>query len=243
VSKHQLVLVRAFPTDLERTGPRTLTGRLVPYNHPTDVVDILPDGEIDVYTEGFRPGAFATQANSQEKGVVNRIGLVHRHDDGLGFLGPFASLREDDDGLYGDASILRSRADDVEDLLANGIDELSIEFRIPQATTEIGSDGIRWRTKAHLDQVALEPKGAYSQAQVLAYRAALDAESADQQATAAAEAERAEAARRAEAEVEAAAARRARWEQLAGRLDGDQARQADLVHRYGITQRGGYGTV
>lgn len=242
MSKHQLVLVRAFPTDLERTGPRTLTGRLVPYNQPTDVLDLLPDGGLDLYTEGFRPGAFATQANSREKGVVNKIGLVHSHEGGLGFLGPFTALREDGDGLYGDASVLRSKADDVEDLLANGVDELSIEFRIPQATTEIGADGIRWRTKAHLDQVALEPKGAYSQAQVLAYRQQVDEQ--QQSATKAeAEAIMAEKTRReAEQTVEAATERRRKFNEMSKRLDGEMARQKELVKQYGFTQPGWSGT-
>ena len=206
------------------------------------MLDLLPDGGLDLYTEGFRPGAFATQANSREKGVVNKIGLVHSHEGGLGFLGPFTALREDGDGLYGDASVLRSKADDVEDLLANGVDELSIEFRIPQATTEIGADGIRWRTKAHLDQVALEPKGAYSQAQVLAYRQQVDEQ--QQSATKAeAEAIMAEKTRReAEQTVEAATERRRKFNEMSKRLDGEMARQKELVKQYGFTQPGWSGT-
>jgi HK97 family phage prohead protease len=229
VSKHQLVLVRAFPTVLERTGPRTLTGRLVPYNLATDVADLLPDGTHDIYREGFRPMAFSTQATSTEKGVIARIGLAHRHDNGLGYLGPFASLREGDDGLYGDVSILRSKADDVEDLLANGVNELSIEFRVPQANgTEVDSDGIRWRVKAHLDGVALEPRGAYDQAQVLAYRAA-----ADEQAQAEAAAE--ELRRKAEAEAEAIVERRHRFDELSRRADDVVERQKELIEQYGLT--------
>jgi hypothetical protein len=36
--------------------------------------------------------------------------------------------------------------------------------------TEIDGDGVRWRTKALLRHVSLEPVGSYSGAQVLAYR-------------------------------------------------------------------------
>jgi HK97 family phage prohead protease len=228
VSKHQLALVRAFPIALERTGPRTLTGRLVPYNQATDVADPLPDGTHDIYREGFRPNAFATQATSTERGVIARIGLAHRHENGLGYLGPFVALRETDDGLYGDVSILRSKADDVEDLLANGVNELSIEFRVPQASgTEVDGDGTRWRVKAHLDGVALEPRGSYEQAQVLAYRAAVD-----EQAVAEAAAE--ELRVKAEAEAEAIVERRHRFEELARRADDVVERQRELAEQYGV---------
>jgi HK97 family phage prohead protease len=230
----RLVFLRAFPSQIERTGPRQLTGRLVPYGVVADVADQKPDGEFDVYREGFRAGAFGPQANIREKGVLNKISLIHRHDGGLGFLGPFTALREEPDGLYGDAAILRSKASDVEDLLEAGVAELSVEFRLPKANhTEVDGDGVRWRVRAHLDQVALEPKGAYRSAEVLAYRAALDE---DQKA---AEEERA----KREAEAATAAERRQRWNDLAGRLEREQERQDQLVRDYGITQPGGYGTL
>jgi HK97 family phage prohead protease len=238
MSANQLVFLRAFPAQIEQTGPRQLTGRLVPYNEPTDVLDQLPGGELDIYREGFRPGAFGPQANITEKGVLSKISLIHRHEGGLGYLGPFTALREAPDGLYGTVNVLRSRASDVEDLLAEGVDELSVEFRLPRANhTEVDGDGIRWRTRAHLDQVALEPKGAYSQARVLAYRAQVDEETRE-----AAEAERKAEAERQAAEAEAEA-RRQRWEQLTGRLDQEKARQVELIKAYGITQPGGFGTV
>lgn len=242
---------RAFPAAIERTGARQLTGRLVPYGVVADVLDELPSGEVDIYKEGFRFAAFGPQANTRERGIVAKIGLIHAHDGGLGFLGTFTGLREQPDGLYGDVAVLRSKADDVEDLLGSGVDELSVEFRLPRAGhTEVDSDGVRWRTRAHLDRVALEPKGAYRSARVLAYRKEVDeaqaaeAEANAAQAAQAAEAERAEAAmaaeaRRAEAEVEAAAERRRKFNELAGRLDGDLARQRELVAKYGFTQPGG----
>jgi HK97 family phage prohead protease len=250
--------LRAFPSSIERTGTRQLTGRLVPYNVAADVLDELPNGELDIYREGFRPGAFGPQALVRERGVLSKIALIHRHEGGLGFLGPFSALREQPDGLYGDVTVLRSKADDVEDLLAAGVDELSVEFRLPRNNhTEIGDDGIRWRTRAHLDQVALEPKGAYRSAQVLAYRAEIDAEQRERaEAAAAAEAQRqaqqraadaeatalAEETKRAEAEADAAAERRRRWDEMTGRLDGDLERQAQYVRELGVTQPSGYRT-
>jgi HK97 family phage prohead protease len=227
---NQLIHVRAFPSEISRSGPRQLTGRLVPYDSVADVLDELPDGKLDVYQEGFRAGAFGAQAQSDEPRAFAKISLVHRHEGGLGFLGPFTALREQADGLYGDVAVLRSKADDVEDLLAAGVNELSVEFRVPRAQyTHVDDAGVRWRTRAHLDQVALEPKGAYGNAQVLAYRAEVDAEKAE--AEAAAEAQR----QQAEADVEAAAHRRDQFRKLTSRLDSDLARQADYMKTYGLT--------
>lgn len=233
--------LRAFPSpQIERIGPRQLTGRLVPYNTPADVLDELPNGQVDVYREGFRPGAFGPQANANDKGVLAKIGLIHRHDGGLGFLGPFTALREQPDGLYGDVAILRSKADDVEDLLAAGVEELSVEFRLPRRDhTEVDGEGVRWRNRAHLDQVALEPRGAYRTAQVLAYRAEIDEQAAAEAAEEAAREVVRAGAERADADAEAALERRRRWDELTGRLDSELERQRQYVRTYGITQPGG----
>ena len=231
----QPTFFRAFPASIEQTGPRQLTGRLVPYDRPTDVLDVLPTGKYDIYREGFRPGAFAAQANNPERGVLSKIGLIHSHEGGLGYLGPFVGLREEDDGLYGEVNILRSRANDVEDLLAGGIQELSVEFRLPRTNhTAVDDDGVRWRTRAHLDQVALEPKGAYSTARVLAYRKevdeqlATDAEEETLRAALAAEAAQNE--ERAAAAIE----RKRKFDELVARYEPARQRQGELVDRYGF---------
>jgi len=231
--------IRAYPTTIQQNG-RTLTGRLVPYNVATDVLDELPDGKLDVYREGFRPGAFGPQVNTKEKGIVNRIGLIHRHEGGLGYLGPFVALREEADGLWGDVTVLPTRADDVATLLNAGVSELSIEFRLPRNDHTVEQDGVRWRTRAHLDQVALEPRGAYRQAQVLQYRA-----EQDQLAKEAAEAEHERQAAEAAAELAAAEAleRRARWDAMVGRIDGEQVKQAEMIRTYGAVRPGGLGSI
>lgn len=166
------VLVRAFATDVGYdANKRTLTGRFVPYGETARVADPLPDGSgLDVYDEGFRFGAFARQAQTVEPGNLARIGLVHSHDGGLGFLGPVKRLAEEEDGLYGDVSVLRSKVDDVEDLLADGVDGLSIEFLERRGGTDVDRTGVRWRTSAHLIRIALEAKGAYAGARVMALR-------------------------------------------------------------------------
>jgi HK97 family phage prohead protease len=246
--KTQPSMIRAYPSMIEQTGPRKLTGRLVPYNHPTDVADPIGNGEFELYREGFRPGAFSPQVNSTDHRAWNNIGLVHRHDGGLGYLGPFVALREEPDGLWGDVTILRSRANDVEDLLTAGVSELSVEFRLPRVDhTEVDDAGIRWRIRAHLDQVALEPKGAYATAQVTAFRAEADAiaqEQAEAAAAAASDEEAAaEEARRLEEATQAALQRRARWDELTARADKAIAEQTELLKRYGVTQQTGYQTL
>jgi HK97 family phage prohead protease len=243
-------LIRAYPAQLERSGPRQLTGRLVPYGVVADVVDFASDGTFEQYQEGFRRGAFKPQAYLKDK--LAKIGLVHTHEGGLGYLGPFADLREEDDGLYGVVNILRSKQSDVEDLLESGVDELSVEFRLPKTGgTEVDASGVRWRIRAHLDQVALEPKGAYSQARVLQFRADAD-ELAKEQAAAAeaakakaqAEAEeaqsQAEELKRAELIAQEAEGRRRRWAELTGRIDGEVERQRVLVNKLGVTKTEGY---
>ncbi len=250
------IYYRAVPWQMERVGRNKLTGRLVPYDQSAVVVDLdeVSGRPCDIYTEGFRRGAFDPQVNSREKGVLARIGLVHRHETsrGAGYFGPFTGLRNGSDGLYGDVRILPGRAEDLEALLESGVNELSVEFRlVGKENTDVDVGGVRWRTRAHLDQVALEPKGAYSGAQVLAFRSDVDEfaraeaerkqrEDAEaQQAAAEAQAAQEEAARL-EAEAEATAAKRARWEELTGRLDADLDRQKQLVRDYGITAPGGY---
>lgn len=233
----QQTFVRAFATTLEQTGTRQLTGRFVPYDVDALVLDELPDGNVDIYREGFRRGAFAPQIDSREPAVLRRIGLVHTHAGGLGYLGPVTALRDGDDGLWGDVAVLRSKANDVEDLMGAGVSELSVEFRLPKVGhTTVDDDGVRWRTRAHLDQIALEAKGAYTGARVLAFRAELD-ELAQQEAARAAEAEAeriaAEAAAAAEREqaeaAEAAVKRRAELDEW---LAAEQVKQEQLRRKY-----------
>lgn len=227
---------RAYAIDGLTLRDGRLLGRVVPYNRSAKVLDELPDGTVDIYAEGFRPGAFARQVTSTERSTPHRIDFVHSHDGGLGYLGHGSALLDHDDGLWTEFRVIRSQRENVEDLLAEGIEALSIEYRDYPDGTEIDGDGVRWRTAAHLDRVALEPKGAYTEARVLAYRAELDELAAVEAATAeAARAEAEEAATRAAAEAgEAAAAeeRARRVAEMGDFLAAETARQAELEARY-----------
>jgi HK97 family phage prohead protease len=244
MTTEQRVFYRAVPATIANTEG-VLSGRLVPYDVVADVVDFV-DGKPDIYREGFRRGAFDGQlANGQRnKGVFTRIGLIHRHEGGLGYLGPFTSLREGDDGLYGNIKVVPTKAQDVAALLSEGIDELSIEFRLRSGTgienTVTDAQGVRWRTCVHLDQVALEPNGAYSSAQVLAYRQEVDelvAAGAAQDDEAQREADALAAVQASAAEAEA---RKRSWDEMMERLPTEMERQQELVKTYGVTVPSGH---
>lgn len=230
-----LVHVRAFQdAELDMHDGR-LTGRLVPYDKPTLVLDMLPNGRADIYDEGFRKGAF-DRLLVDARGNAGRIEFKHRHEGGLGYLGPGVDLEQSDDGMYGTFQIVRTRRDDVADLLAAGHRGLSIEFReMPNGTVE--EDGVRWRTDVRLTGVALEWRGAYSEAEVVAVRSEIESEQTEKAAEQAAERERAEAEAQAAAEVEAKLAEaeeRARRQREVDDWLGEQARrQAELAARYG----------
>lgn len=231
---HQLVHTRAFAdAELDLKDGR-LTGRLVPYDKPTLVLDTLPGGKVDIYDEGFRRGAF-DRLLVDPKGNAGRIEFKHRHDGGLGYLGPGIDLEERDDGMYGTFQIVRSMRDDVADLLAAGHRGLSIEFReMPGGTVE--EDGVRWRTDVRLTGTALEWRGAYSEAEVVAFRSEIEADQSEQQAAAQAERERAEAEAAEQAAEEARAAEAAELARKQREVDDwlaeQEKRQAELAARY-----------
>lgn len=167
------VLVRAFASDVQQTGTRTLSARIAPWDSPQEVADLV-DGKLERYHEGFRRGVFDAQSTTTEPGVVRRIEFVHTHEGGLGFLGHGAALRAEDDGQWADFTILRSQASNVEDLLESGVDGVSMEFVPLRGGTSIDDSGVRWRTRAHLVRVALEPVQAYPAARVMAFRGDVD---------------------------------------------------------------------
>ena len=173
------MLIRSFPTVLERTDRRTLEGLFMPWDQAADVIDVDPTtGAAMRYREGFRAGAFDRQANSPEPGVVRRIVLRDQHHDGIGKLGHVVSLRNEDAGLHGVVSVLPSRVDDVEAILEDGVTGLSCEFH-PLGRPQL-TDGVVWRTRAYLVAVALEAQPAYGDARVLAMRAAAEVDAEDQ---------------------------------------------------------------
>ena len=170
------VLKRSIPTTIERTDKRTLECRIVPWHVRAVAVDQLPDGKIDKYYEEFGPTAFDRQLKAAEKGggPLQRITLVDQHHDGLGKVGFTVKARREDDGFYGTIRLLPTKVEDVEAMLEEGINKLSVEFIPHRGGTKFLDDGTRVRNDAHLFRVALEAEGAYEGAEVLALRDADD---------------------------------------------------------------------
>jgi len=165
-------LVREVSFAVEGDG-RTIEARIVPYNTPTEVVDLPEHGGTGVpYVERWLPGAFEKQANAANRVEVY---LNFEHEDGLrGIVGHGVALHEADDALYGTFRVHPGADGDkalhmVNEGLLTG---LSIEA-IPTRTRRT-VDGIVERVKARLDKVSLCRGGrvAYQDAQVLAVREA-----------------------------------------------------------------------
>lgn len=169
------ILRRSVPTTLARVDRSTLECRFVPFDVTAIAVDPLPDGTLDRYKEAFAPTVFDRQLKAAEKqvGVFQRITAVDEH--GGSKIGFTTALRRESDGLYGSVRLLPSRIDDVEALLDEGVNNLSVEFIALRGGTKHLDDGTRLRTAGHLVRVALVSQGAYEGAEVLAMRDAEDA--------------------------------------------------------------------
>lgn len=164
MSEETLTLHREVSVEIAEGDGRTLVSRLVPYNEVATVSDGGPP-----YQEMFVPGAFARQ-----KGAAHRIKafLNYRHGQGLSDQIGFAkSVEERDDGLHGELRVLEGPdGDKALQLVREGqLDRLSIEFRVPPGGTRV-VDSVVQRVRAHLEGIALVPRGSYAGAQVLAVR-------------------------------------------------------------------------
>lgn len=164
------LLLRSFDGELGWEG-RHLVGLFVPFDRPAAVVD-----KGQAYREGFRRGAFGHYTDPKP-GQLQAITFRHTHEGGIGHLGHLVGLAERADGLYGEVSVLRDRKPTVEDLLEDGVSALSVGFYAVRSAQE---DDVVWRTDVRLHHVALEARGAYPEAKVLALRAEADDTAAHQ---------------------------------------------------------------
>jgi phage head maturation protease len=170
-------LKRAMPTTLERIDKRTLACRYIPFGIKAMVVDPTPDGGLERYAEEFGPTVLDRQLRAAEKagGVLQRVTLMDEHSSENGTkVGYTIEMERQTDGIYGVARLLPSRIDDVEALLEDGVNQLSVEFLPHRGGTKLMRDGTKLRMDAHLLKVALVPEGAYAGSEVLAMREAED---------------------------------------------------------------------
>ena len=141
---------RTFQVELEDLEDRTVIGRAVPYNTPTDVGG---------YKESFQRGAFGA--------VKKNLPLLWAHSEPVGKI---TATRDADDGLHIAARISQTpRGEEVLTLLRDGVlDSFSVGFQPKQSKRS--EDGTVVRTGAVLREVSVVTFPAYEGAQVAAVR-------------------------------------------------------------------------
>lgn len=151
------VQYRTFTFDMEIRSQakggdgRTLYGYAVPFGQVQQI-----DRDL---TEAFDPAAFDHQMRA-----MNRVGYWHYHsrDPRTAQVGALSMARAESKGLYEEAKISNTqRGNDMIELVKDGaITEQSVGFRCGPSGTQM-RDGVAWRTKAHLTELAAVPSGAY----------------------------------------------------------------------------------
>ena len=142
---------RTFQVELDGDlEDRTVIGRAVPYNTPTDVGG---------YKESFQRGAFGA--------VKKNLPLLYQHNETVGKI---TATRDADDGLHISARISQTpRGEEVLTLLRDGVlDSFSVGFQPKQSKRS--EDGVVVRTGAVLREVSVVTFPAYEGAQVAAVR-------------------------------------------------------------------------
>lgn len=164
------VFTRSMPVaELELDGDH-LEAILVPWETPAKIYG--DPEEPEPYLEGWMRGAFDSQISSPAH--VRSVALLPKHGS-TEFYGFGEKIVDIEAGLYGRMRVLER--DRVRAMVEAGIDSVSIEFQALQKRWRERHDGVRWRDRAVLVNVALTPIPAYSDARVLAMREAqLDAE-------------------------------------------------------------------
>ena len=187
------MLLRSTLGEVQGVDGHCLSARLVGYNVPSPVIDILPSG-LDRYVEEIASSIFERQIGASPD-TIRRIEFLDGHPPDASKLGYQLTLRNADDGLYGDMRVYNTRAEDVAMMLADGITDVSIGFAPHPKGTLVRSDGTRVRTRGTLLHVALVPQGAHVGAETLAFRSTLadmEADEAEKAETEARAAKRAE---------------------------------------------------
>ncbi len=145
---------------------RTIDVRIVPHGVPAEVSDGGP-----LYREVWMPGAFADQVRGAQAGRAREVYVNFEHGSGIsGIVGHGLTLREADDGFYGSFELHETTDGEkarymIERDVLGGV---SLEA-FPKVNRR-SKDGMMQRVKAHLVNIALCRRPAYSGAGVLALR-------------------------------------------------------------------------
>jgi HK97 family phage prohead protease len=148
----------------DRDG-RILVARVCPLLGECAVVD---DGA-GTYSEAFVPGVFSQQIE-EAKSRPLRVWLDVAHRKDL-VIGHAVRLRELDGGLYGDFAVHAGVVGDQVLAAVRGGRLTSVSVMMTPLRSRT-VDGVTRREKAHLVGVALVPKSAYANAEVLGIRKA-----------------------------------------------------------------------
>lgn len=156
------IIHRSVSTALEvRAAQRTIVGRAMPYNSPTEIYS-----QGSTFREVFRPGAFARSI--AQRG--DKVRLLANHDQRSFPIGKPDRLYELADGLYLEARMAPTRdGDEALALVADGyVTGLSVGFREVDAIWD--REGTREVREAALHEISLVAFPAYEDAQVVGIR-------------------------------------------------------------------------
>lgn len=146
----------------------TAEALLVPYDKPTQIVEMQPGRGRVAYMELFRKGAFERALRAG----AGRIPLVYNHSESFGDrMGVLTRFWEESDGLHGALRFDASKLGAVHDAVTTSHSGISIAFVsvVPKAFTEREGSTVE-RRSVILEHVAAVNTPAYADARVLAVR-------------------------------------------------------------------------
>lgn len=163
---------------LLRDDGRTLEGRIVPYNEPTNIVEANDEtGTLDRYREQFLPNSMAAMVqgfNARGGNVSKRsnvfVPLLIAHTDNFdNMIGHAIELEERDDGAYATFRLYDDeRITKIRSVLTESHTGLSVSFRDIKMPRMI--DGVVSRVQVAINHVAATPTPAYAGAGIASMR-------------------------------------------------------------------------
>lgn len=158
-------------TMLRGESRHTVTGIVVPYNTPTDIMEVR-NGRVISYREQFAPGSMHRAASAP-----SRVKLQIEHDERLERLAGYGlSFRDSEAGCVGEFVLYPTMADRALELMDTSHRGLSVTFVPIRPAYGSERDGaLVTREQVHTKAVAAVSDPAYADAGVLALRAQVDA--------------------------------------------------------------------
>ena len=163
------VFLRAAELELGDSGE--VTGRLVPFDIETEVIDVHPDsGKIERFVEVFRQGSFIRMIEGMaSRGWTKAISLNLDHRSDLdGTIGYATHVEERSDGPWARFGLYESiNLDKIKSMLRTSHTGMSVAF-LDKAHRTRGD--VVERLRVHVAHVAVTPTPAYAGAMVASVR-------------------------------------------------------------------------